>query len=204
VDISYEAGEGVTLTTFVTQEQYATTQQSRQWNPDSVSGSGVVTPGVGNPYSSAPSPADPSNWTLDSTTVVRTIGMRTDIRLVPDRLSMRIEGGATATNGRLDYSSVLSTTTPADANMWIPNDVLSSDETRSANAGLSFRYQVTKTIWGMLAYRYDLRRIRDDLRDGYTPVAVNWAGAYNGLLAMGTFTKDYEVHTVYAQVGMTF
>jgi len=198
LDVSYEAGGGVVVSTYYTQEQYATSQRSRQWNPDS-----GTTSGVGNPYSSSPAPEDPSNWTLDSTTVVRTFGMRSDVPIVAGKVVARIEGGATIANGRLDYSSVLSST-PVDATPFLPNDVAASDDSKAVNAGVSVRYQVTRMIWAALAYRYDLWKFQDDLLDGYTQVAVNGAGAYNGMVSMGTFGKNYEVHTVMLTVGMAF
>ena len=199
VDVTWGAGDGVSVNTFVSQEQYVTNQRSRQWNPDT-----ATAPGSGNPYSASPTPEDPGNWTIESTTVVRTIGTRTDLQLVPETLSMRIEGTASVANGKLDYESPLSATLPLDSNMWLPNDVNASDETKSINAGVSVRYQVTKAIWASLAYRYDLWQIRDDNLDGYSPVAVNWANAYNGMVNMDALWKNYEVHTVLASVGMSF
>ncbi len=196
VDLSYDPGDGLSMSTFVSQEAYATRQQSRQWNPN----------GLGDPYTQSPGIENPGNWTLDSTTVVNTVGMTTAMSLVPDTLTARLEGTASVANGKLEFASPFSSTmsTTSDTNAFLPIDYPKSDETQWVQAGMSFTYMVFKDVAATLGYRYDLWRINDGLRDGYTPVAVTGTGAFNNLLTMDSLFKNYEVHTVYARISSKF
>jgi len=195
VDVSYDPGDGVSVSTFFSQESYLTHQRSRQWNPG----------GVGDPYGASPGIEDPSNWTVDSTTVINTIGMSTSMQLIPDKLSAQLQGTASAANGKLEFTSPLSSTLAAVDNVaFYPQDFPTSDNTKWVSAGMSLTYQITKSIAATLAYRYDFWKITNALLDGYTPVAMNGTGGYNSLLSMDTMYENYSVHTLFARISTTF
>lgn len=209
VDVTYSPDPTLTVNSFYTMESYRLHQRSRQWNPSG------ATPGTGDPYGQIfpwnnPGVESPSNWDADATTVINTIGLSTDMQLVPDRLTAHLEGTGSVTRGRVDFSSMTwtaaTTTTPFDNNAFIPADFPNVDSSRSLSAGLSLACVIIKSVVGTLGYRYDLWEYQDDLlKDAFPmPIATNPVRGYNNLITMGIIPRNYEVHTVYAKVSTNF
>lgn len=194
VDATWEPDATVSVSTFYTHETSVLHQRSRQWSSN----------GAGDPYSKAPGTEDPSNWDLDNTTLVHTIGLTSALQLVPDRLFLQLDGTATLARGRVDFASAVGVTPIADANAFIPPPILSSDESRSVTAAASASYRFTPALVGTLGYRYDVWKFDDFLSLGYDPVLLNAFGGFNSLLSMDTLPKDYEVHTLFARATWVF
>lgn len=207
--LDYTVSEEVTFSTFASQERTFSSQRSRQWAMRNRT-TGVLP--VGDPYDQFGGIEDYSNWTAEATDVVRTLGAATDVALVPQKLSWRMEGQYTENEGAVDMDSPVNTSPSAtafDTNPFIPQDFPRVDSARGGSFDTSLRYVLTvpglfKTAIAVLGYRYDVWRISGFQYEGYESVGKTISGGYNGLLSMDTLPKDYAVHSAYLKLTTAF
>ncbi len=205
VALDYDAADGVQFGAYYSQEEFASTQRGRQWTPRSTSGAAPVA----DPYDQSWGVENPSNWTVDASDVVRTLGFNSRVPVVAERVWWIMEGSYSSNDGTIGVASPVgidsgTTATPYDQNAFIPQDWPQVDEARGASLGCSFRCQVTKAVAAMVGYRYDVWKIEGFQYEGYTTVAENTLGRYAGLISMDTLPHNYEVHTVFARVSTVF
>ncbi len=204
VSMDYVAADGVEFGAFFSHEETYARQRGRQW---SIRSSSALP--VSNPYDQAWGVEDPSNWTVEATDIVRTLGFNSRVPVVAEKVWWIMEGSYSHNDGTIGISSPVgigsgATATPFDQNPFIPQDWPQVDEARGASIGTTFRCQVTQTIVASLGYRYDVWKIEGFQYEGYTTVAENAQGRYAGLISMDTLPHDYEVHTVFARVSTIF
>ncbi|MEK7764857.1 MAG: MtrB/PioB family outer membrane beta-barrel protein, partial [bacterium] len=212
--LDYAVSEEVTFSAFASQERTFSSQRSRQWAMRNRT-TGVLP--VGDPYDQFGGIEDYSNWTADATDVVRTLGAATDVALMPQKLSWRLEGQYTQNEGAIDMDSPVyvgseggkTSATAYDTNPFIPQDFPRVDSARGGSVGTSLRYTLAvpglfKSAVAVLGYRYDVWKISGFQYEGYESVGKTISGGYNGLLSMDTLAQDYEVHSVYMKLVTTF
>lgn len=192
VEVDVTPMERLSVGVFFTHEIVESTQRSRQWTPG----------GVGDPYTTATTVDDPSNWEGLFTENTSTVGLNASVSLIPDKLSAKLDGTASQSNGKMDFSSAVGGA--IDANNWEPEDYGAIDDTRSASAGCSFRYRWTRTVASEIGYRYSMWDIKDYNYDGYSRVLTTASGNYNSMLTMDTLYQDFTAHSVYCSVSATF
>lgn len=206
VSLDYEAPDGLQLGAYYSQEEMTTTQRGRQWSIRSTSSPSV--PPVSNPYDQGWGVEDPSNWTVEATDVIRTLGFSGQMPVVEGKAWWRLDGTYSHNDGTMRISSPVGmgslSSTHYDQNPFIPQDWPQVDEARGLGLGTSVRCQVTKQIAATVGYRYDVWKIEGFQYEGYTTIAENVQGRYAGLISMDTLAHNYEVHTVFARVSSTF
>ena len=200
LETDYDLAKNVTVGAFYTYENQRTRQESRQWLP----GPPDTPTNVGNPFD-APynTPGDFSNWQLKQTYNIHTVGLNSTIGIIPERLTLALDGTYSVVDGEANFASGIGTTAN-DNNPYklFPYDHV--DETELIQAGGTVRYNFTKALAFALGYKYERWHINDYQYNAPNNVVVSSTGTYKGLLTMDTLYKPYEVHTAYASVTYKF
>ncbi|PIS37848.1 MAG: hypothetical protein COT35_03905 [Nitrospirae bacterium CG08_land_8_20_14_0_20_52_24] len=202
VDADYEVNKRLTLNAFYTYENQKSMQRSRQWTPSS----------AGDPYSATFSDvSDPSNWTLEVTDIVNTIGLGAEVGIIEDLLDLDLDGTYSKSNSKADFGSAVGIAPASpysnpnmDNNAFVPLDFGNIDDTRMLTVNTRLNYKLSKAWSTTLGYQYQRWAIDDYQYDGYTPIMVTGSGAYNALLSMDTLYKPYKVNTVYVTATYSF
>ncbi len=150
-------------------------------------------------------PSSPSNWNLRTRSNIQTVGLGTDMQVVPEFISIKAEGTWSKVQGKAFFSSPLGLTTGPnpDLNAFIPDNFNNLDSNEFWRAIVTLRVKLTKSISASLGYRYEKWSISDYQRDGLTNVQTNAAGAVD-LLNMGTLYQPYEAHSVFTSLTYFF
>jgi len=225
---NYNPSDRVSFDVFYTFETTERNMKSRQWTA-TVTGGGNA---YGDPWTVNYGTESPSDWTEKSLTSTNIFGMTTNMVLLPQTVSMQVSGVFTASDGMNDYesrgpvvnppSSATSSTyfVPAayapenfDNDAFIPEDILTSDETKSIELGANVKYNVGSTFEALkglavlLGYQYNFWNYRDAVNDTYSNVGRGYSSglaSYKNLLGLDTLYKDYENHTVYVKANYSF
>lgn len=208
VDADYEVNQRLTLNAFYTYENQKSLQQNRQWNPGS-----PISSGIANPYPGAVTTGtavlalgnySPSNWTVEISDIVNTIGLGAEVGIIEDLLDLDLNGTYSKANGKAVFASPVGTSGVDDANAFDPLDFGNMDDTRLATVCAKLNYKLSKAWSTTLGYKYERWTIDDYNYDGYSPLWVTSTGTYGGLLSMDTLYKPYKVNTVYVTATYSF
>jgi MtrB/PioB family decaheme-associated outer membrane protein len=195
VDVDVRVAKWVSLNAFYTYEYNSQSQEDRQSNAATVAG--LIDPN------------SPSNWNLRTRSNIQTVGLGSDMTLVPDFISMKAEGTWSKVQGKAFFSSIVGPTASAnpadvDLNAFVPDNFNSLDNNQFWKAMVQLRVRLTKKIQATLGYQYESWNVKDYQRDGLTYVKTNNVGAYNSLLDMNTLYQPYVVHSVFTSLTYFF
>lgn len=123
--------------------------------------------------------------------------------IIKDKLDLKASGSLTKTNGNADYVSAVGAAAD-DNNAFEPEDFAQIDDAVIMNFDSLFIYKLSDILNMQFGYQYEKLKIKDFQYDGYANVSLTNAGAYSGLLTMGTLPKDYAVHAVYVKAAYKF
>lgn len=192
VDADLRIAKWVSVNAYYTYEYNSQSQEDRQ---------AVVTgfPNAGLPLTDT---SNPSNWNLRTRSNIHTVGLGTDMQLVPDFINMKAEGTWSKVDGKAIFSSAVG---PAaiDANPFVPQNFNNLDSSEFWKAMVQFKVKLTKKIQATLGYQYQKWSVKDYQRDGLMNVQTNAAGNVD-LLNMGSFYQPYEVHSVFTSLTYFF
>ncbi|MGC2422940.1 MAG: MtrB/PioB family outer membrane beta-barrel protein [Nitrospirota bacterium] len=147
----------------------------------------------------------PNNWNLRTRSNIQTVGLGTDMELVPDFINMKAEGNWSKVDGKAIFSSPVGPTTgpDADLNPFVPQNFNSLDSTDFWRAMVELKVRLSKKIQATLGYQYESWNVKDYQRVGLMNVQTNAAGNVD-LLNMGTFYQPYVVHSVFTSLTYFF
>ena len=190
-DVDVQVAKWVSLNAFYTYEYNSQSQEDRQSD--------------GSFATELPFTNSPSNWNLRTRSNIQTVGLGTDMQLVPDFISLKAEGTWSKVQGKAFFSSIVGPTTGADPdlNAFIPDNFNSLDNNQFWRALVQFKVKLTKKVQATLGYQYESWNVKDYQRDGLMNVQTNVAGNVD-LLNMGTFYQPYVVHSVFTSLTYFF
>jgi MtrB/PioB family decaheme-associated outer membrane protein len=193
LDLDYSPSDNVSVYAFYTYENHETKQMSRRW-----------TPGSSDPFVDETTPDSASNWSVDLTEQIHSVGLGGEVGIIPGRLKLKLDGIFSLVDGKADYDSPVGALAVTDNNRFVPQDFGDMDDTTWWKVGAGLEYALTKKISINGGYRFESWDINDYTYDGVTEVKRNTSGAYNGILGMDSLYRNYDVHTIYLLASYTF
>jgi len=193
LDVDYSPTDSVSVYAFYTYENHETKQKSRDWSDG----------GTGDPFGSEPGVDSFSNWTVDLTEQVHSVGLGGKVGIIPDKLKLKLDGVFSLVDGKADFESPVGGASP-DRNNYPPVDFGNMDDTTWWKICAGLEYAVTQKLSLTGGYRFESWDINDYTYDGLTEVKRNTAGDYNGILGMNSLYRNYDVHTIYLLASYTF
>jgi len=194
IDVDYQLTDMVSFFVFYSYDYVDTKQKDRRWLPG----------GIGDPYGSEPQPGSNSNWQVELEENVHTVGLGSEIAIIPELLTLKLDGNFSIVDGDATFFSPIGTAGVDDNNAFAPNPFENVDETTWWKAGAELKYSLTKKLGLSAGYRFEDWNIDDYTYDGLTLVKRNTAGDFDGLIDMNTLYRPYTVHTVYLTASYTF
>ena len=159
VDADLRLAKWVSVDAYYTYEYNSQSQEDRQ--------AVAAAPGAGQPLTDT---SNPSNWNLRTRSNIHTVGLGTDMELVPDFITMKAEGTWSKVDGKAIFSSPLGTSTADDANFFVPQNFNNLDSSEFWKAMVQFKVKLTKKIQATLGYQYQKWNEKDYQRVGLTNV----------------------------------
>ncbi len=193
-DVDYSPMDAVSIHAFYTYENHETKQRSRDWQDA----------GTGDPYVSEPGVSSDSNWDLDLTEQVHSVGLGGEVAIIPDRLRLKLDGVFALVDGKAEFESPVGGVNP-DRNNYPPVDFGDMDDTTWWKASAGLEYVLTKKLSLGAGYRFESWDIDDYTYDGLTEVKRDdTSNDFDGILGMNSLYRNYDVHTVYLTASYTF
>ncbi|HOG17020.1 MAG TPA: MtrB/PioB family outer membrane beta-barrel protein [Syntrophales bacterium] len=189
IDVDYLIGKRVKLFGFFDYERIRLSQFQRQSNA-------TADPAL------APTATD-FNWTASQKDETYNYTLGTDIFLIPEKLTLRLQGSYVEANGSVDYTYLLGAN-PLPAGRTQDNiDISDWDSYRLSYYLARITYNASKTWSVAVGYAYEKYRYSDAQFDGYAyvPATTGTNGAY---LTGAYADPSYESHTVFATLSCRF
>ncbi|MDX9820798.1 MAG: MtrB/PioB family outer membrane beta-barrel protein [Syntrophales bacterium] len=143
------------------------------------------------------------NWTASQEDETYNYTLGTDIFLIPEKLTLRLQGSYVEANGSVDYTYLLGAN-PLPAGRTQDNiDISDWDAYRLSYYLARITYNASKAWSAAVGYAYERYRYSDAQYDGYAyvPATTGTNGAY---LTGAYADPSYESHTVFATLFYRF